>query len=225
MSIGLIGQRRFWIGIGVAVAIAGAIAVVTATGHASGPAPSAFFLKCVEPYAAHEGEALADVEHECHVREEASKGLTPAKMRAEEEALHATRAARFAAAAAQEAAGPQPERITGLQQGPGGPPGTSQIFASTGVWSGQVNGQWYQVYAGTKTEPGTGQGLRSELLVFLAPAHVGGTERARELGAYAPPEGGTKALEIESASGAVLTIKTATGSTLKFNVATQAFES
>jgi hypothetical protein len=123
------------------------------------------------------------------------------------------------------ASGPAPpERITGLQQGPGGPPGTNQIFASTGCWIGEVDGQWYQIYAGTKTEPGTGQGLRSELLVFLAPAHVGGTERAREIGAYAPPEGGTKALEIKSASGAVLTIKTATGSTLKFNVATQAFE-
>jgi len=225
MSIGLIGQRRFWIGIGVAIAIAGAIAAVTATGRASGPAPSAFFLKCVEPYSAHEGEALADVEHECHVREEASRGMTPAKMRAEEEALHATRAARLAASAAQEAAEPAPERITGLQQGPGGPPGTNMVFTSTGSWIGEINGQWYHIYAGAKATPGSGETVRSELLIYLGPKNINTTEREQQIGTAVPPEGGTLPLKITAASGSVLTIETGTGSTLKFNVATQAFES
>jgi hypothetical protein len=225
MNIELLRQPRFWISIGVAIAIAGAIAVIAVPGHASGPAPSAFFLKCVEPYSGHEGEALADVEHECHVREEHSRGMTPAKMRAEEEALHASRTARFAAAAAQEAAEPQPERITGLQQGPGGPPGTSQVFTSTGQWIGEVNGQWYQVYAGAKATPGSGETVRSELLIYLGPKNINTTEREHQIGTAIPPEGGTLPLKITAASGSVLTIETGTGSTLKFNVAAQAFES
>jgi hypothetical protein len=210
------------------VALAGmlvGVLVIAIPGDAGSPSITSFYLKCMEPWENYPAEKREVFEHECHVREEASRDMTPAKMRAEEEALHATRAARFAAAAAQEAAEPQPERITGLQQGPGGPPGTNMVFTSTGDWIGEVNGQWYQIYAGAKATPGSGQTVRSELLIYLGPKNINTTEREHQIGTAVPPEGGTRPLKITAASGSVLTIETATGSTLKFNVATQAFES
>jgi hypothetical protein len=118
-----------------------------------------------------------------------------------------------------------PQRITGLQQGPGGPPGTNMVFTSTGSWIGKVDGQWYHIYAGAKATPGTGQTVRSELLIYLGPKHINTTEREHQIGTAIPPEGGTRPLKITAASGSLLTIQTATGATLKFNVATQAFES
>ena len=76
-----------------------------------------------------------------------------------------------------------------------------------------------------KATPGSGDLRASELLIYLGPKHINTTERERQIGTAVPPEGGTLPLKITAASGSVLTIATATGATLKFNVATQAFES
>ena len=218
----LFRKSRWWITPAMIAAIIGGL-VIAMPGHAAAPATSSPFARCIEPFAGHTGEALTDVERECHAREAASKGLTPARALLEEQALHASRAAWLAAGAAEEAAEPS-VHLTGIKPGPEGPPGTNQTFASTGCWIGEVSGQWYQVYAGTKTTPGTGKGVQSELLVYHAPAKVGGEERAKEIGAYTPPEGGTGVLEITAVEGRILTIKTVAGASLKFNVATHTYE-
>jgi hypothetical protein len=43
-------------------------------------------------------------------------------------------------------------------------------------------------------------------------------------GEYPPPGGGTQPLTITAYTGNVLTVKTSTGSSLSFNVATRSFE-
>jgi hypothetical protein len=175
------------------------------------------------PFAGYPPEKLEPIESECHVREADSERFTPAEEEAHKARLRETWPTRRASLEASEAAAAPLARPSGLSTSREGPLGTDHRFVSTGNWSGEIAGRWYQVYAGAKVAPSTGGAIRSELLVYAAPANPRSDERPTFLGAFVPPGGGSEPLTIAAVNGDALEIKTSTGAVVSFNVASQSF--
>jgi hypothetical protein len=182
------------------------------------------FANCMAPFTGYPPEKLAPLEEECRQRAAAIANLTVAEEEAVKVALRDSAPVRQTLSEAAEATSGPPARVTGLNDSREGPPGRSQAFDSTGSWGGEVDGRWYQVYAGAKMTPGANVPDGSELLVYEDPTNIQTGRRALLLGEYAPPGGGSEPLELVSASGGTLTVQTS-GSTLSFDLTTRSFSS
>jgi hypothetical protein len=206
--------KKTWLGIGAVTMIA-TIGLVSALSAGSTSTRPSFLENCLALTPGVGGEKLARRERECRRREAASAHITLAQDLEEKAKLRATRYSPETAT---------PTRLTGLVSDPQGPIGTNQTFHATGHWVGEVEGQWYLIYAGAKASPDTNQDTRSELLVYKEPAEVGVGDEHIFVGAYVPPAGGTEPLTITSASESTLSLRTSTGATLSFNVVQRAFK-
>ncbi len=117
---------------------------------------------------------------------------------------------------------PTPTRITGVVNNQQGPPGTSQTFHATSHWLGNVDGQWYAVYAGARANRETDHDTQSELRVYHEPT-FNTNELPAFLGSYTPPGGGKTPLRIVSATGDLLKIEAIIGAHLLFDVGQRSF--
>jgi len=185
--------------------------------------PARIYAACMAPFAGYPPEKLEAIEDECRVRRADSEKFTVAEEAAHKAEMRKTSAARRASQQAQVDAEAPAEAHSALSASHEGPFGSDHGFAATGHWTGEVDGRWYEVYAGAKVDPVSEAATRSELLVFSAPAAPQGDESSRLLGTFAPPGGGTEPLTITGANGDVLEVQTSTGETLRFDVATQSF--
>ncbi len=173
-----IRSGRLWASLILLSAMVAVFADVGA-GNAGTTRSSRFYANCMAPFVSYPPEKRTIFEHECRVRAEVVANVTPAEEEAAKAKLRATWPERRAAAEAAEAATPPLPRRTGLDTDAEGPIGTSQSFAATGNWIGEVNGQWFQVYAGARLIPGTTTAVASELFVFSLPASLRSEEHPR----------------------------------------------
>jgi hypothetical protein len=108
---------------------------------------------------------------------------------------------------------------TGLNEGPF-PPGE---FTVSNVWTGPFAGVWYLVYAGEALNPSTGDPVGGGIRIYSLPIDPNAADQSlRFVGAFAAP-GSPGKLTIATASGNVLTLSTDSGSTLRFDLATNTF--
>jgi hypothetical protein len=141
-------------------------------------------------------------------------------------ARHRRLAGLAAQASAEVTEAPLPQE-PGIEANPQNPEGNNHFFLPTTCWTGEVNGRWYEVYAGAKRSPaGEEPLLQSELHVYEDPVQerASSTEVLVLVGKYVPPAATKEALTITGSQGDVLTIKTEAGASLKFNLATSTFE-
>jgi hypothetical protein len=185
--------------------------------------PASVFASCMAPFAGYPAEKLEAIEAECHAREAASAKITPAEEEAHKAEMRATRQTRRTAVEAAERGSPVPARTSELSSDREGPLGTSQSFVSTGNWTGEVDGQWYQVFAGSAVAPSTGAGERAELRVYSLPTTPQSDEAPMFVGSYTPPGDEREPLTIRAANADVLEVVTSTGTVLPFNLATRSF--
>lgn len=193
------------------------LAVVCLIAIGASGASTSFFAECLRPF--HEGQggekALLQ-ERECRL-------LATLKERHLTSAQRKAAKAEFRATHKPYAESPEPARITGISVGPAAPDGLNQVFHSRATWTGEVDSQWYIVYAGAKASPDTNENVRSEVLVFRAPPTFRTGESNALVGAYNPPGDEREPLTIAAATGDVLTLRTTAGTLLSFDVATRSF--
>jgi hypothetical protein len=220
--------HRWWVGLLVLAAIVSTVVSVVPGGASTSNSAGRyvrFYASCMAPFVSYPPEKRAIFEHECRVRGMVSENVTPAEEEAAKARLRETWPERQAASEAAEAASPPPPRRTELSTSREGPIGTNETFDSTGYWVGEADGQWYQVYAGTRVVPTREVAVRSELLVYTISAKVLSGERPVLVGRYTPPAGGTEPLRIVAYQGDVLDVRTSTGALLSFDVADLSFGS
>jgi len=147
----------------VALLTGGAIA---ASSVGSGLRPT-FLTNCLALHPGADADKLALRERECRRREAASSGVTLAQALEKKAQLRAHPQRRELA---------PPTRLTGLVNDRQGPAGTNQTFHSTSHWAGNVDGQWYIVYAGAAVAPATNEDTRSELRIYKEPSNLNNGE-------------------------------------------------
>lgn len=119
---------------------------------------------------------------------------------------------------------PASERVEGIspvKQGPV-PPSEFQVVNS---WAGPVPGQgttWYVVWAGSTGEMSSTPGVPGLILQSQSPTADGRDFVETTLGTFFDPKAGGP-LQITAAAGAVVSMTSANGTTLRFNVLTRRF--
>lgn len=116
---------------------------------------------------------------------------------------------------AEAANGPRAKRVAGIDRTMREGPFSPAVFTVRDMYQGPVNGGWTLVYAGEETQSGTGA-----LTVYSWPRVNGPVTAA---GTFAAP-GAAGPVEITAVRGALLTVQTARGSTLTFNLATDTWK-
>jgi hypothetical protein len=207
----IISGRAAWAALAAVALLTGGVIVAGSAG--SGPRPT-FLTNCLALTAGLEDGKLARRERECRRREAASSGVTLAQALERKAQLRAH---------PQRAELAPSTRLTGLVNDRQGPAGTNQTFHSTSHWAGNVDGQWYIVYAGAAAAPDTNENTRPELRIYKEPTDLNSGEPNVLVGSYTPPGGGHQPLTIASASAGVLTIRTSTGAMLSFDVGQRVF--
>lgn len=206
----------------LALLLAGGLTVALTTSNAT----SSFFQECMRPFTQSEREGgeqwlkekIASQEKECRYLANLNETISPQQ---EQEAKERARAKHKPGALA---TGTLPRRVTGIENGSGGgPAGMSGVFLATGHWVGLADGKWYIVWAGAKRVPPNEAPVESAVVVRLQPQKLGSAENGTFVGTYGTPAGERQPLTIAAANEGVLTLKTSTGQTLTFNVATRTF--
>jgi hypothetical protein len=90
------------------------------------------------------------------------------------------------------------------------------------AWTGQVDGQYYTVYAGQKEHPSSGGTAEAGVVVYSDPANVFGGSQPREVGVYLSATGASP-LRIVSVHGALLYLVSSSGQLVTFNVSSKSF--
>ena len=185
---------------------------------------SSFYNECIGQFSSSEREngpqpikeKIAGVEEECRHLAVINESITPAR---EQEAKEKFRARHKRG---ELNPGPEAPPETGIIDSHEPPLGRKTVFRVENVWSGEVEGQWYIVYAGANTSPENGHG-HPEVLVYRSPTTPNSSEPNTFVGAYSRPGHERTSLTITAASGGVLTLQTSTGATVSFDVATRTF--
>jgi hypothetical protein len=102
--------------------------------------------------------------------------------------------------------------IVATQQGPFSP----EEFIVTSEWSGDVNGQWWTVYAGGQGDGAAPQGAKAGVVVYRDPANLN-TGQPVGLGTLLTPVDGT--MTLTSANGGVLDAVAQGGASYALNLA------
>lgn len=113
---------------------------------------------------------------------------------------------------------PHPTETAGITNGQNAGPFSACELLVQNTWQGPVNGRWEVVYAGaTHHDLAACNDPQGALVIF-------DRSTAAQIGWYTAPAG-AKSLAITSVNDEVMTLRTDTGATLTFNLATNTFSS
>ena len=197
----------------------------------SGATKTSYYQECANKFGTSERaadpqwlkEKIAQEDEECEHLAAINESISPTE---ETEAKE-----RFRASHKRGELNPEPESspVTGIIDSREAPLGRKETFRATNHWTGQVEGQWYVVYAGARTSPedgapGNSEDGRAEVLVYHTPDSSDSAEPNTFVAAENPSAAAERTpLTIIRASGGILTLETDTGAMMTFDVATHSF--
>jgi hypothetical protein len=118
---------------------------------------------------------------------------------------------------------PDPQRHAGIDDAMHQGPFSATDFTVRNFWQGPVGPNWVLVYAGAKRESAGSAAAQGALRLYNEPTDANGDYHLVPIGTYLAP-GTASALTITAVHADVLSLRTAAGSTLSFNLQTHQYQ-